>query len=93
MEDLWQLCPTPNIANDDAQNPAVHEEEAERGEPETRQEGALSQELELVPLLEPHALGRNPEGQGRDAQRLVPQEGRLGKVEREEDHVPEKVLL
>lgn len=81
------------VADDDAQDPAICGEEGERGEPEPREEGALPQELELVALLEPGALGADPEQKGRDAEPGVAEEGGAGEVERQEHHVPEEVLF
>lgn len=81
-----------HVADDDTQDPAVHQEEAQRREPEARQEGAPAQELQLVALLQPQRLRRNPQRQRGDAQPLVPEERRPGQVQREQHHVPEEVL-
>lgn len=81
-----------HVADNDAQDPAVDEEEAQRGEPQARDEGAAAQELEPEALLQPGALGRDPEGQGGAGEGRAAQQGGAREVERQEDHVPEEVL-
>lgn len=56
------------IPDDDAQDPAIDEEESERGAPEPRGEGGQAEELELVGLLEPDGLGQDPSGEGGEAE-------------------------
>ncbi len=81
-----------NIADNDAQNPAVDEEEQEARQPQSGQEGAPPHKLKLEALLEPQGLGGDPEDQRRDAERLVAQKRGPREVQREEGHVPEEVL-
>jgi|SRR3569833_246333 len=76
------------IAYHDAQDPAVHEEEAQRGQPQARDESADAEELKLVPLLQPEGLGADPEPEGREAEELAAQEGRARQVDGEEDQIP-----
>ena len=80
------------VDDDDAEYPAVDEEEGQGGEPEAREEGAGAEELELVALAEPGGLVEGPEEEGGEAEPGGAQHGGGGEVEGEEDHVPEEVL-
>ena len=82
-----------NVRYDDAQYHGVGEEEEEAGEPEAGDKCRLAEEFELEGLMQPEALGGEPEGSGGPAEGGTGEEGRGGEVEREEDHVPEEVLV
>ena len=91
--DSWSSRLTGTIADDDTQNPAVDQEKAKRGKPKPRIERANAQELELISLLQPSSLRNNPEQQSRDAEFPISQEGRIGEVDWQENHIPQEVLI
>ena len=64
---LWLNAPLRPVADDYAQYPAIDQEKGQRGEPQPRKEGADTQELQLVSLLQPSGLAQDPKQQRGDA--------------------------
>lgn len=81
-----------HIADDEAQDAAVDQEEGERRQPQAGDVRAPAQELESEALLQPRRLGGHPQRRGGEAQRSAPQEAGAGQIQRQEDHVPQEVL-
>lgn len=55
------ICTSPrlfssDVRDDDAKDPDVRQKERDAAQPEARHESALSEELELIALLEPYCL-------------------------------------
>lgn len=87
-----RLRATPSICDDYPEYPAIHQEETKGCEPQPWQKSAPPQKFQLVALLQPCALSDHPQDQRGKSQPLIPEEGRSWEIEREQDHVPEKVL-
>ncbi len=82
-----------NIPDNKPQNPTIHPEKKQRGNPHPGKECAVPEKLETVPLPQPQGLGTGPEGQGGQAEGFRAEEGGGGEVEGEEDEVPEEILV
>ena len=56
-------CRLRAILDDDSQYPAIRQEKGQRSSPQTREERANSQKLEVVPLMQPCSLRGHPQAQ------------------------------
>jgi len=81
-----------NVRDDDAQDPAVDEEEKYAAGPQSWDEGRAAEKFELVALLKPECLADDPQDAGGDAKGGFGEEGGRWEVEWQENDVPEEVL-